>query len=125
MAAVNAGINQMLTYAPDSATYRQEDHWATLNETVSRGVGDCEDYAIAKMWVLAAIGFRLSDMSVLVVKDIGRNLPHAVLMVTVDDDSYLLDSVSNVIVRPSFAKHYTPIYSVSVAGNYVYGLLRE
>jgi len=45
---INDFFNQNIDYQPDVVTYFKKDYWATLDETLKRGFGDCEDYAIAK-----------------------------------------------------------------------------
>jgi predicted transglutaminase-like cysteine proteinase len=41
------------------------NHWSTLLEFLKRG-GDCEDYAVAKYFLLRELGFPAEDMRVLV-----------------------------------------------------------
>ena len=43
-------------YAPDIETTGEEDHWDTPLEFVGRGAGDCEDFAIAKYFMLLEAG---------------------------------------------------------------------
>ena len=43
-------------YAPDIETTGEEDHWDTPLEFVARGAGDCEDFAIAKYFMLLESG---------------------------------------------------------------------
>ena len=43
-------------YAPDIETTGEEDHWDTPLEFVARGAGDCEDFAIAKYFMLLEAG---------------------------------------------------------------------
>ncbi len=51
---VNAFINSHVTFTEDSVGWGQSDYWATPLETLGRGIGDCEDYAIAKYFSLRA-----------------------------------------------------------------------
>jgi predicted transglutaminase-like cysteine proteinase len=43
-------------YAADAETTGEEDHWDTPLEFVARGAGDCEDFAIAKYFMLLEAG---------------------------------------------------------------------
>jgi predicted transglutaminase-like cysteine proteinase len=43
-------------YAADAETTGEEDHWDTPLEFVGRGVGDCEDFAIAKYFMMLEAG---------------------------------------------------------------------
>jgi predicted transglutaminase-like cysteine proteinase len=52
---VNLMLNG-LRYAADAQTTGQEDHWDTPLEFIGRGVGDCEDFAIAKYFMLLEAG---------------------------------------------------------------------
>jgi predicted transglutaminase-like cysteine proteinase len=52
---VNLMLNG-LRYASDAQTTGEEDHWDTPLEFIGRGVGDCEDFAIAKYFMLLEAG---------------------------------------------------------------------
>jgi predicted transglutaminase-like cysteine proteinase len=45
-----------LRYASDMQTSGEEDHWDTPLEFLTRGSGDCEDFAIAKYFMLLEAG---------------------------------------------------------------------
>ena len=45
---VNSFVNQQVQFSEDTAVWGQTDYWATPVETLGRGAGDCEDFAIAK-----------------------------------------------------------------------------
>ena len=53
---VNLMLNG-LRYASDMQTTGEEDHWDTPLEFIGRGAGDCEDFAIAKYFMLLEAGF--------------------------------------------------------------------
>jgi predicted transglutaminase-like cysteine proteinase len=53
--AVNNWVNN-LHYASDRMVYGVNDYWATLYEFVGKDKGDCEDYTIAKYYILKAMG---------------------------------------------------------------------
>jgi predicted transglutaminase-like cysteine proteinase len=53
---VNSFFNRQVSFASDLSLWGQTDHWATPLETLSRGEGDCEDYAIGKYFTLLAAG---------------------------------------------------------------------
>ena len=52
---INLVVNQF-RYASDMETTGEEDHWDTPLEFVARGAGDCEDFAIAKYFMLLESG---------------------------------------------------------------------
>jgi predicted transglutaminase-like cysteine proteinase len=53
---VNRWINHNVAFGDDQIVYGRADYWAPASETLRRRVGDCEDFAIAKMDMLAALG---------------------------------------------------------------------
>ena len=53
--AVNRWVNK-LKYDSDMHIYGVGDYWATLYEFVGKDRGDCEDYTIAKYYILKALG---------------------------------------------------------------------
>ncbi|MCH7543691.1 MAG: transglutaminase-like cysteine peptidase [Proteobacteria bacterium] len=109
--AVNRYVNQA-PYLPDLLNYGARDHWATPVELFARG-GDCEDYAIAKFVALRALGFSNARLRLVVVQDLKRRRPHAVLAVNVDDRVLVLDNQLPWIVPAEALGHYRPFYSVN------------
>lgn len=53
---VNDFFNQRIVFTDDHQAWGRVDHWASPLEMLARGVGDCEDYAIAKYFGLLALG---------------------------------------------------------------------
>src|SRR5262249_14927709 len=74
---VNRRVNAVVRYRDDAELYGLEDYWASPQETAWNGAGDCEDFAIVKMWMLAALGVAPSTMQVTVVRDSRSNRGHA------------------------------------------------
>ena len=54
--AVNQFYNRRIVFRDDVEVWGQQDHWASPMETLNKGAGDCEDYAIAKYFTLLAAG---------------------------------------------------------------------
>ena len=108
---VSRYVNQA-TYIPDSLNYGKKDYWATPSELFSRG-GDCEDYAIAKFVALRALGFSNSQMRLVVVQDLKRDLPHAVLVVHLGRRILVLDNQLSRVVSADQVRRYRPIYSIN------------
>jgi hypothetical protein len=67
--------------------YGKLDYWATPAEILLRGSGDCEDFAILKMTALIRAGLPGNTLSLVVVRDNGRGVFHAVLAVTVKEEN--------------------------------------
>lgn len=78
--AVNAYVNSF-PYRDDWATWQVHDYWATPDEFLEKGGGDCEDYAIAKYALLRMVGVPRSQMSMLIGASVKTGAGHAVLLV--------------------------------------------
>ena len=78
---VNTWVNY-IKYRSDKKVYGVSDYWATLYEFVGKGMGDCEDYTIAKYYILKDIGVSPKRMkfTYVIYKDRrGRKISHMVL----------------------------------------------
>lgn len=78
---VNNWMNQ-IKYKSDRKVYGVSDYWATLYEFVGKGMGDCEDYTIAKYYVLKELGIspkRLKFTYVIYKSRKGKKISHMVL----------------------------------------------
>jgi predicted transglutaminase-like cysteine proteinase len=54
--AVNRFFNHRIRFGEDLEVWGQPDYWASPLETLERGAGDCEDFAIAKFFTLRLLG---------------------------------------------------------------------
>ncbi|MES0885240.1 transglutaminase-like cysteine peptidase [Roseibium sp. SCP14] len=117
----NALVNRVIAYQEDQVTYRRLDYWATSAETTRRGVGDCEDFAILKYNLLLAAGVPEKSMSLVVLKDMKRDLYHAVLAVSTNKGHYILDNVVNRVYLDRENSHYQPLYSFSADRSWLHG----
>ncbi len=64
LAAVNDTFNR-ITYRKDTDTWGRTDYCASPQELLSRGQGDCEDYALAKYFTLRALGYATDQLLIL------------------------------------------------------------
>ena len=108
---VNKFFNQW-PYKTDREVWGVEDYWATPREFVQKS-GDCEDYAISKYYALRDLGVPANLLRVAAIKDQIRNLGHAVLVVYMDNDAYVLDNLTNLVLSHKKLTHYAPQYSVN------------
>ena len=90
------------------------NHWTTLLDFLRRG-GDCEDFAVAKYFLLRELGVPADDMRVLVTWERRERDYHAVLAVRQDDGSAWLLETDNTIVRGS-QRQYRFIYALNEEG---------
>ena len=78
---VNTWVNQ-IRYASDKKVYHTNDYWATLYEFVGKNRGDCEDYTIAKYYILKELGVdpkRMKFTYVIYRDRHGKRISHMVL----------------------------------------------
>lgn len=118
---VNAIVNGYVAYRRDVDNYGVVDHWATPGETLARRSGDCEDYAILKMALLARLGVPASSMSVVVLRDESRDLFHAVLSLRTNKGHLILDNVHDRVLVDRDLPHYLPLYSISAGKGFIHG----
>lgn len=118
---INRWVNQNIVFGDDQVVYRRADYWAPASETLQRGIGDCEDLAIAKMDMLAALGVARADMRLIIARDLVRNADHAVLVVKLDGGSVMLDNVTDHLLNGQMPNDYRPIMSFSQNAKWVHG----
>ena len=91
-----------------------KNHWSTLLEFLKRG-GDCEDYAVAKYFLLRELGFPAEDLRVLVTYEKSARDYHAVLAVRRDGGSSWLLESDDTIVKGNH-RRYRFIYALNEEG---------
>ena len=121
LASVNSYVNQAVRYVEDADNFGRRDYWASAAQTLSSGRGDCEDYAIAKLQLLAAAGVRREDMYLTIARDLVRNADHAVLVVKHDGGWTMLDNNTDKLIDAREANDYRPILSYSATSSWLHG----
>lgn len=106
-------------YVEDIVNWRQEDYWEIPAEFLKKS-GDCEDYSIIKYFTLKELGIAPENMRIVVVRDTIRNLAHAVLVVYLNDDAFVLDNLSNSVLSHTKVRQYSPQYSVNEFGRWAH-----
>ncbi len=109
--AVNRYANHK-EYILDIDNYGVEDYWAVPREFLYNN-GDCEDYAITKLFSLLWLGVPIDDMRIVVLQDTNLRIPHAVLAVAEDNDVMILDNQIQEVVSHHDIVHYAPVYSIN------------
>ena len=85
---VNSKVN-LLPYKSDPERYNQPELWKEIDEEG----GDCEDFAIAKMQRLKAMGLPISQMRLATCYCFPNKVGyHAVLLVDLAGQTYVLDN---------------------------------
>lgn len=106
-------------YREDQANWGRQDYWAAPAQFLKKS-GDCEDYAIVKYFTLKELGIAPDSMRIVILRDTIRNLAHAVLVVYLDDEAYVLDNLSNVVQPHTRLRNYSPQYSVNEHGRWTH-----
>lgn len=109
--AVHARFNT-LRYGRDD----RGDPWSSPVAFLRRGVGDCEDYAIAKYAALRDLGVPAEDLSVIVFLDPAIRAAHAALLVRFEGLVYLLDNRRGTIIAADQANFGRLLYAVNERG---------
>jgi predicted transglutaminase-like cysteine proteinase len=123
--AVNSYVNARVRFVDDRVQFGVSDRWLAASETLARGRGDCEDFAIAKRAMLRAAGFADRDLYLVVLKDLTRRADHAVLVVRANGRFLVLDNGTDRIVDSSDAVDYKPILTFTAGASYTLGYRRE
>lgn len=123
--AVNAYVNARVRFVDDRDQFGTADRWLAASETLARGRGDCEDYAIAKRAMLRAAGFADRDLYLVVLKDLSRRADHAVLVVRASGRFLVLDNGTDRIVDSSDVRDYRPVLTFTAGQVFTHGYRRD
>jgi predicted transglutaminase-like cysteine proteinase len=122
--AVNRYVNARVQFVNDITLFGSEDRWMSGSETLGRGQGDCEDFAIAKLQMLRKAGFEDKDLYLVVLRDMRRAADHAVLVVRAEGRLLVLDNGTNRIVDSETMSDYKPILTYSGNRAWTHGYRR-
>lgn len=122
--AVNRYVNRRVQFVDDSRQYGRADLWSAASETLRRGRGDCEDYAIAKLQMLRAAGFSDRDLYLVVAKDLVRRSDHALLVVRAGGRMLVLDNGTDTILNADSPGDYRPVLTFAANGAWTHGYRR-
>lgn len=121
LGAVNRWVNDRIAYTEDRELFGRADHWAGPRQTLALGKGDCEDYALLKMHLLAAAGIPRKDMYLTIARDLVRRSDHAVLVVRTDSGFLMLDNATDRVLDAGSAFDYRPVLSFSEDKSWLHG----
>jgi len=114
---VNNFFNRRIRWVEDAVLWQQDDYWATLLETMAKGAGDCEDFAIAKYVSLLLAGVQESKLRLTYVRRQQRpGTPpeaHMILAYYADPagEPLILDNLDADIKPASRRSDLTPVYA--------------
>ena len=108
---VNDKVNET-RYIKDQRNYKKEDFWATPEEFYKNG-GDCEDFAIAKYFLLKEKGFPVDKMRITIAYDEINEAHHGILVVQANDTHYILDNVIKDVIDYKKVGRYKTMYQIN------------
>ena len=109
---VNRVLNR-IAFVEDAAHWGEEDYWATPAESVASNGADCEDYTIAKYFMLKELGVPIARLRLTYVKSVKLNQAHMVLAYYArpDAEPMVLDNLEDGVRPASQRPDLIPVYS--------------
>ena len=109
-------VNRMLNriaFVDDAVHWGAEDYWATPAESVASNGADCEDYTIAKYFLLKELGVPIARLRMTYVKSQKLNQAHMVLAYYArpDAEPLVLDNLDERVRPASQRTDLIPGYS--------------
>ncbi len=118
--AVNGFFNRRIAFREDAEIWQRVDYWASPLETLDKGQGDCEDYAIGKYFALVAVGVPVARLRLVYVRAQlnGGVQAHMVLAYypTPEAEPLILDNLVTEIRPASRRPDLAPVFSFNGEG---------
>lgn len=121
--AINDFFNRRIVFRDDVQVWGQIDYWASPFETMGKGEGDCEDFALAKYFSLRAVGVAASKLRLVYVRAQmggpgGPVQAHMVLAYYAQPDAepLILDNLISELRPASRRPDLTPVFSFNAEG---------
>ncbi|WP_319528781.1 cysteine protease LapG [Pseudomonas laurentiana] len=123
LTVVNQFFNRQLRYEEDIDLWHEVDYWATPIQSLIKGAGDCEDYAIAKYFSLRRLGIPSEKLRITYVKALRQNRAHMVLTYYSSPEAMplVLDSLIDAIRPASQRTDLLPVYAFNGEGLWLAG----
>lgn len=109
---VNRTLNR-IRFVDDAAHWREVDYWATPAESVGSNGADCEDFSIAKYFLLKELGVPIVRLRMTYVKAVKLNQAHMVVAYypRPDAEPLVLDNLEDTVRPASQRTDLVPVYS--------------
>jgi predicted transglutaminase-like cysteine proteinase len=109
---VNRTLNR-IRFVDDMDHWGEADYWATPAESVASNGGDCEDFAIAKYFLLKELGIPIARLRMTYVKATRLNQAHMVLAYypRPNAEPLVLDNLEDAVRPASQRTDLIPVYS--------------
>ncbi len=127
LSRANNFFNSRIRWVEDPQAWGETDYWATPLELMGRGMGDCEDFAIAKYLTLVLAGIDVDKLRITYVKEriMGsgdvKYTAHMVLAYypSPTGEPVILDNIVLDIRPASQRPDLTPVYGFNSKGIWV------
>ena len=113
---INRAINLAVRPVSDEARWGVPDRWSAPLATLESGLGDCEDYAIAKYLALRTTGIADDDVYLVIVRDLAVQETHALVTVRLDDTWVTLDNRRLTLVADVDLRRTLPLFIIGQDG---------
>jgi predicted transglutaminase-like cysteine proteinase len=113
---INRAINLAIRPMSDLDQWGVIDRWSAPLETFTTGLGDCEDYAIAKYVALTQAGVAAEDVRLVVVRDLALGEDHAVVAARLNGGWIILDNRWLTLVEGSEMRRTVPLFVLDQNG---------
>ncbi len=121
---VNDFFNRRIKFGEDQAIWGRSDHWATPVETLGRGAGDCEDFAIAKYFTLLLLSIPDEKLRLIYVQarlgGVNSSITQAHMVLAFypapDAEPLILDNLINDLQPASRRPDLQPVFSFNSQG---------
>ena len=109
---VNRYLNR-IRFEEDSVHWGMTDYWATPAESVASNGGDCEDFSIAKYFLLKELGVPIARLRLVYVKALRLNQAHMVLAYYAAPDAVplVLDNLEESVRPATERTDLVPVYT--------------
>lgn len=120
LTVINSFFNQHIAFREDLEVWGQADYWASPLESLGKGRGDCEDYAIAKYFSLIAAGAPAERLRLVYVRARlgGQSVAHMVLAYYAlpEAEPLILDNLVPEVRPASQRPDLQPVFSFNADG---------
>jgi len=118
---VQERINHEIHYVSDPVQWGQPDRWSLPVDdedkgSLNTGVGDCEDFVLAKYMVLLDALYPYKGMRIVLVRDYFVRQDHAVLAVNYDQKWLILDNRWDRLYEDKHLKQFKPLMAIDAEG---------
>ena len=121
LAVVNRNINMAIRYVSDMTQWGVPDRWSAPLDTNNKGsfdtgLGDCEEFAIAKYVALREVGVAAKDLRIVMLRNVSTSEGHAMLLARNDGHWLMLDNNHMTLLDDATLSRAIPLFSIDQHG---------